>query len=34
MAIASKSLDGKRERLQADLQTTLCINYDRPGFKS
>ena len=34
MAIAPKSPDGKRERLQADQQTTLCINYDRPGCKS
>ena len=34
MAIAPKSPDGKREILQADQQTTLCIDYDQPGYKS
>ena len=34
MAIAPKSPDGKRERLQADEQTMLCIDYDQPGYKS
>ena len=34
MAIAPESPDGKREILQADQQTTLCIDYDQPGYKS